>query len=600
MMIKISILGFILITLAGCGGAAPQKEQTANGLSSEVRTGESYGVKLTSSEQLTALANYYIKKKIGVEKPVFPKKPQQPTVPEPTELRKGQYETTLAFQTRVFNKKKLRAKQIKAIEEQYIKDAKAYNKEVKSMTDAYNNGVARKQPYVEKVTLDATLKAFYAVYGQPYLDKALHYDADNAKFYATVKSTYGGFTEDVIINVPVAQAKAFQKSVATSETKVVFDYSDGKMVLKKILIENDRKQYVAMPSAEHFDTAVVSVNIDNGTLNLPASTLLGTSLALTAGNYDVGEVTFSKDPEIAKLQKQKYDLEKSARDKQFTLAKEKQLKVQREALEAQIAQLQNRDGGINDIPELLKKADAQAVDNKKWLFIIAIENYEYTDPVAYSANSGRSIKEVMKKRLGINEKNVRTLINDDATGAKIDYKFKDMLRQVKSGDTVYFYYSGHGIPVPAQDNAPYMLAQDMNPAYMEDKRFKLQNIYKFLSDSKASSVIAIVDSCFSGGTDNHALIKGVAATRIKPKKVTFDKEKMIVISAGSGIQYSNKYDAKSNRLFSYYVMRGLIDNNSDMQKLYDYVKSNVQQKSYEMGASYEQVPVYEGNIGLKL
>jgi len=597
---RISILGFILVILTGCGGASPQKEQTANGLFSDIRVDESYGVKLKSSEQLTALANYYIKKEIGVEKPAFPNKPVQPSLPKPTALTKGEFETTVAFESRIFNEKESRAKKIRAIEEQYIQDVKAYNREVKSLTDAYNNAVAKKQPYVKKATYDAMVKAYSAVYGQPYLDKDLKYDADARKFYATVKSTHGGFVEHVVIDVPLEGAEQFQKHATDAETKVIFDYSAGNLVLKEILIKNGKKSYVAMPSAESFDRAVVSVNIDNGTLNLPASSLLSTSLALSAGDFDVGEVNYSQDPEIAKLQKQKYDLEKSARDKQFTLAKEKQLKVQREALEAQIAQLQNRDGGINDIAELLKKADVQAVDPTKWLFIIAIENYEYTDPVAYSANSGHSFKEVMKKRLGVPEKNIRTLINQDATGAKIDYKFKDMLRQVKRGDTVYFYYSGHGIPVPAQDNAPYMLAQDMNPAYMEDKRFKLQNIYKFLSDSKASSVIAIVDSCFSGGTDNHALIKGVAATRIKPKQVTFNKDKMIVISAGSGTQYSNKYDAKSNRLFSYYVMRGLIDNNSDMQKLYDYVKSNVQQKSYEMGASYEQVPVYEGNIGLKL
>jgi len=145
-----------------------------------------------------------------------------------------------------------------------------------------------------------------------------------------------------------------------------------------------------------------------------------------------------------------------------------------------------------------------------------------------------------------------------------------------------------------------MLAQDMNPAYMEDKRFKLENIYKALYKSDASKIIAFIDSCFSGGTDNQALIKGVAATRIKPKKVSIDQEKMLIMSAGSGTQYSNKYAKKRNRLFSYYVMRGLIKNNSNMQKLYDYVKSNVQEKSYKMGSSYEQVPVYRGNIGLDL
>jgi hypothetical protein len=47
-------------------------------------------------------------------------------------------------------------------------------------------------------------------------------------------------------------------------------------------------------------------------------------------------------------------------------------------------------------------------------------------------------------------------------------------------------------------------------------------------------------------------------------------------------------------------MRGLIKNNKDTQRLYDYVKTNVQEKSYEMGESYEQIPVYSGNIKLKL
>ena len=280
--------------------------------------------------------------------------------------------------------------------------------------------------------------------------------------------------------------------------------------------------------------------------------------------------------------------------------KEIELKKQRVALEAQIASLEQRSGGYDDIPALLKKSKTHKIDRTKWLFIVAIENYDFTDPVAYSANSARQFKQVMKKRLGVPEKNVRTLINSSATSGKIRHYFKDMLAHVKKGDTIYFYYSGHGVPVASEQNAPYLLAQDMSPEYVaDDARFKLQNIYKNLSKSKASKVIAIVDSCFSGGTDNQALLKGVAASRLAPKKVTFDQKKMLVISAGSGTQYSNKYDEKSNRLFSYYVMRGLIKNNTDTQRLYDYVKSNVQEKSYEMGASYEQVPVYDGNIGLE-
>ena len=58
---------------------------------------------------------------------------------------------------------------------------------------------------------------------------------------------------------------------------------------------------------------------------------------------------------------------------------------------------------------------------------------------------------------------------------------KRLLRQVKSGDTIYFYYNGHGIPVPSQKNEPYLLPNDVEPEFAsDDKFFKMKNIYKIL------------------------------------------------------------------------------------------------------------------------
>jgi len=429
----------------------------------------------------------------------------------------------------------------------------------------------------EKILLDSVQKAFVAVYGKPYLDKNLKYDAGNEIFYGYIKSTKGGFSKKVFIKVPINDAKSFQRNISELKIDIWFDYDGNILDLSRVVIKKFKTHYLA--SVEN------PVFVEDGIISAE-------NMVLMAVN--------SKNSEITALQKKKAKLEKMAKNKKRTSHKEKILKAQKEALEAQIAMLEKQNGGYDDIGMFLKKAKSHKKDNTRWLFIVAVEKYEYTDPVAYSANSAKDFKKVMKKRLGIVEKNIRTLIDTGATSAKINYRLKDMLRRVKKGDTIYFYYSGHGIPVPSKNNAPYMLAQDMNPAYIDDDRFRLENIYKQLSNSKAGKIIAFVDSCFSGGADNTQLVKGVAATRVKPKRVTFDKSKMVVISAGNGIQYSNKYDKKSNRLFSYYLMRGLIKNNTDMTRLYDYVKMNVAEKSYEMGENYEQVPVYEGNIRMKL
>jgi len=391
----------------------------------------------------------------------------------------------------------------------------------------------------DKFVLDSIQKAFVAVYGKPYLQNNIKYSPQDEMYYGYIKSTKGDFSQKISIEVPISEAETFKLNLENVVVDVVFDYSYNTLSLKKVVIKKLNKIY---PS-RLIDRVFVSQNLID-TTNLM----------------------------VATLPKKKFQPEKEVK----------------------------YNGGFDDIGEFLRKVKPHKKDVTKWLFIVGVEKYEYTNPVIYSENSAKDFEKVMKKRFGIPERNIRTLINLGATSAKIHYKLKDMLRRVKEGDTIYFYYSGHGIPVPSKNNAPYMLAQDMNPAYIDDDRFKLQNIYKQLSNSKATKIIAFIDSCFSGGTDNQQLIKGVAATRIKPKKITFDKSKMVVISAGSGIQYSNKYDAKRNRLFSYYLMRGLMKNNQNTKKLYDFVKSNVADKSYEMGASYEQIPVYDGNIGMKL
>ena len=134
----------------------------------------------------------------------------------------------------------------------------------------------------------------------------------------------------------------------------------------------------------------------------------------------------------------------------------------------------------------------------------------------------------------------------------------------------------------------------------EDNFFKLKNIYKTLTNSKASKVVAFVDSCFSGATDGKSIIKGVASSRLVPKKVTFDKSKMVVLTAGKDKQYSNMYEEKGHRLFSYFVMKSLLKGKTDINDIYREVYTNVKDESYKMGDMKIQEPTIDGNLKLKL
>lgn len=255
----------------------------------------------------------------------------------------------------------------------------------------------------------------------------------------------------------------------------------------------------------------------------------------------------------------------------------------------------------DDIEKLLSQTKEVAIDKSKWLFIIGIEEYDETDNIKYSRRSAELFKKVAQKTLGIDDRRTVFLLNSKASSGKIKDSLEYLLsEEIESGDTVYFYYNGHGVPDP-KTKEPYILPSDKNPDYVTNEEdFKLQYIYNKLSRSKAKKVIAFVDSCFSGATDDKSIFKGVAAPRLKPKKVTFNTEKMVVLTAGKDKQFSNMYKSKGHRLFSYYLMKSMLSGEKKIEDIFMDVRVSVRNTSKEFGPAKKQEPTINGNIGLGL
>lgn len=249
----------------------------------------------------------------------------------------------------------------------------------------------------------------------------------------------------------------------------------------------------------------------------------------------------------------------------------------------------------NDLQDRLDDTEAVEVDLTKWAIIISPEVYDETDDVAYSVNSGEIFEQVASKVLGVSDRRMYRLIGEDATTGKIKNRLNKLIKFVRPGDTIYFYYSGHGIP-DIETKEPYILPKDLDPAYVRnEEEFKLASIYHRLQDSKATKIIAFVDSCFSGATDNKTLFKGVAAPRIKAKKIEIDKSKMVVLTAGQDKQFSNMYKDKQMRLFSYFLMKNILDGEKNINEVYKNTKESVEKISFEIGDQYYQSPTIAGD-----
>ncbi|MBL0708253.1 MAG: caspase family protein [Sulfurimonas sp.] len=410
----------------------------------------------------------------------------------------------------------------------------------------YNTKV---QIATDKAQKKAIKKALQYTWGKPILSK-LKYDADNGYFVARLTfENKKSFDKKVAIKVKRKYARDFKSKFSTLKPQAIFDYDGQSVSLKDIKVPYKSMSFLAQFTDMSVDDTRVAVNISNE-FDTPKATKTKITVAKNSmSNFDASKLTDYKV-----------------------------------------------------LDRLLAKSSQKGVDSTKWLFVVGIEQYEFTDNINYAQRSATMFKKVMKKKLGIKESNCYTMINGGATQAKIKTNLKKMLRRVKTGDTIYFYYNGHGVPVPNKKYEPYMLTSDTEPDFVGDEDFfALKNIYGKLSASKAKKVVAVVDSCFSGVTDGKSVLKGVAATKMKPRLVNFDKDKMVVLAAGKGHQYSNGYDKKGYRLFSFYIMKNILEGKEDVRSLYKSTKKETYQTSLEeYGDSRTQEPTVDGNFRMKL
>jgi len=398
------------------------------------------------------------------------------------------------------------------------------------------------------------------------------YDADAEIIYLKITSSDGeNFSKDVELNVNPKDAKLLKENIKKINPKIFFDISmnnknEMELKISSITLSLNDKIYVAQDVTTEYKAKTISITIKNR------------------------ETSFDAD---------------SSNKLQLSMQKNYEFKLQNPNLNDKIVLgsiTYNEKGAIVGANTLLNEANALPkikIDKHKWLFMIAIENYSETDNVIYATRSAEAIKKSMQMRLGIDAKHTFTLFNNKATSGAIKDKLHSLIAKVKKSDKIYFYYSGHG--VPGSNGDAYILPEDKIVDFIDkDQFFKLENIYKKLSLTKAKHSFVFIDACFSGRTDNKLIFKGVAPGLLQTRKVPYDKEKLTIITAGKNTEFSNMYEEKRYRLFSYYLTKGFLNNEKDLSVLYKRLNANVVEKSSERGQRYKQTPQIYGNQEVRL
>ncbi len=258
----------------------------------------------------------------------------------------------------------------------------------------------------------------------------------------------------------------------------------------------------------------------------------------------------------------------------------------------------------DDLTPLVEGLRPAPLDNSKWAFIVGAEEYKNTDNILYARRSAELFAKAIQLTQGIPKGHIRALYDQEATSGNLKTSLQHFLEQgIQSGDTVYFYYNGHGIPAIEQGSIPYILPTDMMPDYVaREPFFQVQNLYRIFENSKAGKVVMFFDSCFTGKADGVPVFKSVAASLLSPKKITLSSQgKIMAMAAGTDRQFSNVYREKGHRLFTYYLIKAMAERTPKTgSDLYYRVKQEVSTATRNMGPSRYQDPTLAGNGGLDL
>lgn len=192
--------------------------------------------------------------------------------------------------------------------------------------------------------------------------------------------------------------------------------------------------------------------------------------------------------------------------------------------------------------------------------IVGISDYpDEIGHLRYASKDADLAYAYFKGALGIPEKNIILLKDGQASGATIRGMVRDRLAE-KHYDTVFFYYSGHGMPDPKDPRSgqPFLVPHDAN-LDLKDTLIPVNELARDLEAvcSKTPPVL-ILDACFSGAAGGHSpvalsLERGIAIE----SKFEEKKAGAVIVSASSGRQPSLEYEDAGHGYFSYFFFLGL-------------------------------------------
>ena len=150
----------------------------------------------------------------------------------------------------------------------------------------------------------------------------------------------------------------------------------------------------------------------------------------------------------------------------------------------------------------------QAVSADVFGLVIGIDDYKHLEPLNGAVNDAHDVSNALRSMAA---RDVRLLLDGDATREAIFRHWDELTRLAKTGDILVFHFAGHGGRQDAiiQDGHEAKDNMFLLPAFKETGEGVLQRIVDneighMLAGENEATVVFVADSCFAGG-----MVRGV-------------------------------------------------------------------------------------------
>ena len=246
----------------------------------------------------------------------------------------------------------------------------------------------------------------------------------------------------------------------------------------------------------------------------------------------------------------------------------------------------------------------------KYAIIIAVSHYDSNriSSLPWVANDASALANTLHQRGGFEiiplyesfDPSVPTSPRTVPTKENIVTEVTRVLENSKPGDTVFLYFSGHGVQHPQFPSRTYLLPRDADVSRISDTFLETAWLRDMLARSEATTKFFVIDACHAGGgksvdldLDNEQH-KSVSSHELVGSGITG----VATLASSTKDQLSYFWADQRMSIFSYWLNEGLkghADLNNDgiisFQELDEYVVRNVSQTAREIPTPTPQTPV---------